>query len=71
MLVLGSIWGRPPGGAWWVWDPLLTTTALLFVLYLGYLALGVCPGELHVLCSPVGDRRPDPVHRRADRLPLG
>jgi heme exporter protein C len=38
-LVSGSIWGRPTWGAWWVWDPLLTTTALLFVLYLGYLAL--------------------------------
>ena len=47
-LVSGSIWGRPTWGAWWVWDPLLTTTALLFVLYLGYLALRRVPGELHV-----------------------
>ena len=38
-LVSGSIWGRPTWGAWWAWDPLLTTTALLFVLYLGYLAV--------------------------------
>ncbi len=44
-LVTGSIWGRPTWGAWWTWDPLLTTTALLFVLYLGYLALRHVPGE--------------------------
>ena len=47
-LVSGSIWGRPTWGAWWVWDPLLTTTALLFVLYLGYLALRRVPGDFHV-----------------------
>lgn len=43
-LVTGSIWGRPAWGTWWTWDPLLTTTALLFVLYLGYLALRAVPG---------------------------
>jgi heme exporter protein C len=47
-LVSGSIWGRPTWGAWWVWDPLLTTTALLFVLYLGYLAVRRVPGDFHV-----------------------
>jgi len=46
-LVTGSIWGRPTWGAWWTWDPLLTTTALLFVLYLGYLALRRVPGDAH------------------------
>jgi len=44
-LVTGSIWGRPTWGAWWTWDPLLTTTALLFVLYLGYLAVRRIPGD--------------------------
>ncbi len=44
-LVTGSIWGRPTWGVWWAWDPLLTTTALLFVLYLGYLALRRVPGD--------------------------
>lgn len=47
-LVTGSIWGRPTWGAWWTWDPLLTTTALLFVLYLGYLAVRRIPGEAEV-----------------------
>lgn len=44
-LVTGSIWGRPTWGAWWTWDPLLTTTALLFVLYLGYLSVRRIPGD--------------------------
>jgi heme exporter protein C len=44
-LVTGSIWGRPTWGTWWTWDPLLTTTALLFVLYLGYLAIRQVPGS--------------------------
>jgi heme exporter protein C len=38
-LVLGAIWGKPTWGVWWAWDARLTTTAILFFLYLGYLAL--------------------------------
>jgi heme exporter protein C len=38
-LLLGSLWGRPAWGTWWEWDARLTTTAILFFLYLGYLAL--------------------------------
>ncbi|MCU1454027.1 MAG: ABC-type transport system involved in cytochrome c biosis, permease component [Acidimicrobiales bacterium] len=38
-LATGSIWGRFAWGAWWVWDARLTTTALLLILFLGYLAL--------------------------------
>lgn len=38
-LVLGAIWGKPVWGVWWTWDPRLTTTALMFFVYLGYLAL--------------------------------
>lgn len=47
-LATGSIWGRPTWGTWWTWDPLLTTTALLFVLYLGYLAIRQVPGAREV-----------------------
>lgn len=36
-LALGSIWGKPTWGIWWTWDPRLTTTALLLILYAGYL----------------------------------
>lgn len=38
-LVLGSIWGRPTWGVWWTWDARLTSTAVLLVIYAGYLAL--------------------------------
>ena len=38
-LLTGSIWGRPTWGVWWVWDARLTLTALMLVLFLGYLAL--------------------------------
>jgi heme exporter protein C len=38
-LMLGSIWGRPTWGVWWTWDPRLTSTAVLFVIFVGYLAL--------------------------------
>jgi heme exporter protein C len=38
-IALGSIWGRPTWGVWWTWDPRLTSTAILFVIIVGYLAL--------------------------------
>lgn len=38
-LVTGSLWGRPTWGTYWVWDARLTSTLILFFLYVGYLAL--------------------------------
>jgi heme exporter protein C len=38
-LVTGSLWGKPMWGAWWVWDARVTSVLVLFLLYLGYLAL--------------------------------
>jgi heme exporter protein C len=38
-LIDGSIWGKPTWGIWWTWDARLTTTAILFVIYIGYLML--------------------------------
>ena len=38
-LVTGSFWGRPMWGAWWVWDPRLTSELVLLLFYLGYIAL--------------------------------
>ena len=38
-LVTGAIWGRPMWGAWWVWDARLTSMLVLFLLFLGYIAL--------------------------------
>ncbi|HVA70528.1 MAG TPA: cytochrome c biogenesis protein CcsA [Acidimicrobiales bacterium] len=38
-LITGSIWGRPAWGVWWAWDARLTSTAVLGVFAVGYLAL--------------------------------
>ena len=38
-IVAGSIWAKPTWGVWWTWDPRLVTTAVMFVMYLGYLLL--------------------------------
>lgn len=38
-LVTGSIWGKPMWGAWWVWDARLTSVFILFLMYLGIIAL--------------------------------
>jgi heme exporter protein C len=38
-LGLGSLWGRPVWGTWWTWDPRLTTTVVLLLVYVGYLSL--------------------------------
>ncbi len=38
-IVSGSIWGKATWGIWWDWDPRLTTTAVMFVVYAGYVLL--------------------------------
>jgi len=38
-IVTGSIWGKPTWGTWWTWDARLTSTAVLFLVYTGYLLL--------------------------------
>lgn len=35
----GALWGKPMWGTWWVWDARLTSTLILFFLYLGFLSL--------------------------------
>ncbi len=47
-LAIGSIWGRSTWGVWWTWDARLTSTAVLFVLYLGYLAIRRVPSDPEV-----------------------
>jgi heme exporter protein C len=47
-LATGMLWGRPTWGVWWTWDARLTSTALLLVLFLGYLALRRVPAEPEV-----------------------
>ena len=38
-IVLGALWGKPVWGTWWTWDPRLTTTAMLLLIYIGYIAV--------------------------------
>jgi heme exporter protein C len=52
-LFLGSVWGRPVWGIWWTWDARITTTAVLFFLYLGYLALRRVPGAIETRAKRV------------------
>lgn len=39
LLITGSIWGKVTWGVWWTWDPRLTTAAIMFFCFAGYLAL--------------------------------
>jgi heme exporter protein C len=38
-IALGALWGKPIWGTWWTWDPRLTTTAMLLLIYFAYLAV--------------------------------
>jgi heme exporter protein C len=38
-LITGSFWGKPMWGTWWVWDARLTSMLVLFIMYLGVMAL--------------------------------
>ncbi|AFO87792.1 heme ABC transporter permease [Phaeobacter inhibens] len=38
-LITGALWGQPMWGTWWEWDPRLTSFLVLFLFYLGYIAL--------------------------------
>jgi heme exporter protein C len=38
-LVSGSIWGIPTWGTWWQWDARITSTLILFIMYLGLISL--------------------------------
>lgn len=46
-ILTGAIWGRPTWGTYWVWDARLTTTLLLFMIFVGYVVLRAFsdPGE--------------------------
>ncbi|MEN9804133.1 MAG: cytochrome c-type biosis protein CcmC [Actinomycetota bacterium] len=46
-LVTGSLWGRLTWGTFWTWDARLTTTAFLFITYVGYLAVRGLGGTHH------------------------
>ncbi len=47
-IALGMIWAKPTWGVWWTWDSRLTLTAIMFFVYLGYLALRRTTEDLDV-----------------------
>ena len=60
-LITGSIWGKPMWGTWWVWDARLTSVFILFLLYLGIIALTRALDD-------AGARRLGRRHHHAGRL---
>ena len=44
-IITGSIWAKPVWGTWWTWDPQLTTTFILWILYIVYLILRSSAGN--------------------------
>ncbi len=44
-IITGSIWAKPVWGTWWTWDPQLTTTFILWILYIAYLILRSSAGS--------------------------
>src|SRR5262249_38903127 len=53
VLVTGPIWARPVWGIWWTWDMRLTSTLVLWLIYLSYLVLRrfSASGETPVLAA--------------------
>lgn len=45
VLITGAIWGRPIWGTWWQWEARLTTTLVLWFIYLGYFMVRSFAGE--------------------------
>ena len=39
MLITGILWAKPVWGVWWTWDPRLTTSLILWLIYVAYLML--------------------------------
>jgi len=39
VLITGSLWARPVWGTWWTWDPRLTTSLILWLIYVAYLVV--------------------------------
>lgn len=54
-LASGIIWAKRAWGVWWVWDARLTSTAVLFLIYVGYLLFRSLsePGERRARLSAV------------------
>ena len=65
-LAVGAMWGRLTWGVFWQWDARLTTTALLFVTYIGYLAVRRLGGQPRAARETLRGAR----HDRGVEIPL-
>ena len=57
VLVTGPLWAKPVWGIWWTWDARLTSTFILWLLYIAYLMLRAYvtnPGRIEPLAAVVG-----------------
>lgn len=45
VLLTGPIWARPIWGVWWTWDPRLTMTLVLWMIYASYVLLRALAGD--------------------------
>lgn len=55
-LISGMLWARPIWGAYWVWEPRLTLTLVLFLIYVGYLVIRATtePGRAGRISAVIG-----------------
>src|SRR5579863_1394563 len=53
LLITGPLWARPVWGIWWTWDARLTTTLILWLIYVSYLVLRrfAAGGQTQVLAA--------------------
>ena len=56
LLITGPLWARPVWGIWWTWDARLTTTLVLWLIYVSYLVLRrfAAGGQTQVLAAAFG-----------------
>ena len=57
LLITGPLWAKPIWGIWWTWDPRLTLTFILWLLFVGYLLVRsffINPGRAALLSAVVG-----------------
>jgi heme exporter protein C len=57
VLITGPLWAKPVWGIWWTWDPRLTATFIVWLLYISYLMLRAyvsSPGRTEALAAVVG-----------------
>jgi heme exporter protein C len=56
VLITGPLWARPVWGIWWTWDARLTSTLVLWLIYVSYLVLRhyATGGQIPVLAAALG-----------------